>query len=403
MILSSDYHRVTYSRRYFSIALLSIITAFATSSCSNNRQSLKILFLENSIPLQSINDFRKNFNRKFQINFQPSSQLSEIYDTLQQWQLTNNLSKNRELPVTENNTKVVNLTTLGDFWLETAIKQNSLQPLNADRLDGWSKLPQPWQKLVKRNMTGKLALDGQIWGAPYRWGSVVIAYRKDKLQKLGWTPTDWSDLWRKEISDRLSLLDSPRETIGLTLKKLGYSYNTEDLQQVPNLESELLALHRQVKLYSSDTYLQPLILGDTWLAVGWSADVLPISKRYSNIEFVIPQSGTSLWTDLWVKPQLTDSLDKDNERLNSAIAQWISFCWQPKTARQISLFTNGTSPILVGTEPGELSQSLRDNLFLNPEAVNLEDSEFLLPLSAQTQQQYRDLWLKMRRSAAASM
>lgn len=200
MILSSDYHRVTYSRRYFSIALLSIITAFATSSCSNNRQSLKILFLENSIPLQSINDFRKNFNRKFQINFQPSSQLSEIYDTLQQWQLTNNLSKNRELPVTENNTKVVNLTTLGDFWLETAIKQNSLQPLNADRLDGWSKLPQPWQKLVKRNMTGKLALDGQIWGAPYRWGSVVIAYRKDKLQKLGWTPTDWSDLWRKEIA-----------------------------------------------------------------------------------------------------------------------------------------------------------------------------------------------------------
>lgn len=164
-----------------------------------------------------------------------------------------------------------------------------------------------------------------------------------------------------------------------------------------------MALHRQVKLYSSDTYLQPLILGDTWLAVGWSADVLPISKRYSNIEFVIPQSGTSLWTDLWVKPQLTDSLDKDNERLNSAIAQWISFCWQPKTARQISLFTNGTSPILVGTEPGELSQSLRDNLFLNPEAVNLEDSEFLLPLSAQTQQQYRDLWLKMRRSAAASM
>lgn len=132
MILSSDYHRVTCSRRSFSIALLSIITALATSSCSNNQQSLKILLLENSIPLQSINDFRKNLNREFQINFQPSSQLSEIYETLQKWRSSNNLSKNRELPQTENNTKVANLATLGDFWLETAIKQNSLQPLNID-------------------------------------------------------------------------------------------------------------------------------------------------------------------------------------------------------------------------------------------------------------------------------
>ena len=159
--------------------------------------------------------------------------------------------------------------------------------------------------------------------------------------------TDWQDLWQPELRDRISLLDSPRETMGLTLKKLGYSYNTENLDSVPQLETELLALHQQAKLYSSDHYLEPLILGDTWVAVGWSTDILPLLKRYQNIEFVIPQSGTSLWADIWVKPSASPTLSaNDNESIPMLAEQWIDYCWKPQAAKQISLFTDGISPIL---------------------------------------------------------
>ncbi|WP_253274310.1 extracellular solute-binding protein [Myxosarcina sp. GI1] len=358
---------------------------------------MKILLLEDSIPLQSIGDFRKIARQKTKVEFQSQPQLRSIYTHIQDLHRSKDLNNDKSLSSEPlKNRNFTNLATLGDSWLETAIQQNSLQPLSSEELNNWSKLPQPWHKLVRRNSKGKLDANGQIWGAPYRWGSVVIAYRKDKFKQLGWSPTDWSDLWREELRDRISLLDSPRETIGLTLKKLGYSYNTEDLERVANLESELSALHQQVKLYSSDTYLQPLILGDTWLAVGWSADVLSISKRYTDIEFVIPRSGTSLWTDLWVKPRLPES-SEINKALSSTIAQWIDFCWQPKTARQISLFTNGTSPILIGTKLQDLPESLRDNLLLSSAAINFDDSEFLLPLSDRSEQQYRNLWLKIRR------
>lgn len=66
---------------------------------------------------------------------------------------------------------------------------------------------------------------------------------------------------------------------------------------------ELKTLNQQVKFYDSRNYLQPLILGDTWLAVGWSTDIIPLIERYHNIKAVIPLSGTSLWADIWVKPR----------------------------------------------------------------------------------------------------
>jgi spermidine/putrescine-binding protein len=47
-------------------------------------------------------------------------------------------------------------------------------------------------------------------------------------------------------------------------------------------------------------YLKTFSVGDAWVAVGWSSDVLPIAKRMSNVAVVVPKSGTSLWADLWV-------------------------------------------------------------------------------------------------------
>ncbi|WP_319422195.1 extracellular solute-binding protein [Pleurocapsa sp. FMAR1] len=388
------------SRRSFIHATTFIALTQAISGCSNSKADFKIFFLENSIPPQLIKDFHQAINNQAKINFQPQAQLEQIFDSLL------NLHQGKESDADKRKlfdqilSKPViypSLTTLGDFWLSSAIKQNLIQPLTTKDLASWQKLPAIWQKIVQRNDQGNLAADGQIWGAPYRWGSTVIAYQSKKLDKMGVTIKNWSDLWQPELGDRLSLLDSPRETIGLTLKKLGHSYNTENIDSIPELETELLALHKQTKLYSSDHYLEPLILGDTWVAVAWSTDILPLLKRYPDIKLVIPASGASLWTDIWIKPQVSKLINNNNSF--KTIAEWIDFCWQPKAAEQISLFTDGISPILSTIKPEELPSDLRDNLLSNSQVLNSPKSEFLLPLSAKTEQQYRDLWLKIRQSA----
>ena len=389
------------SRRSFLTSTAAITLSQLMLGCSNTSGIPQIFLLEDSIPVQLIGDFRKTLAKGEKIDFKPNTQLRQIFDSLLNWQQSKKSDKKSNSLLDKIFKKSIdhpNLTTLGDSWLQPAIQKNLIQPLSVDDLDGWQKLPFPWQKLVKRNDQGELVADGKIWGAPYRWGSTVIAYRSDKLAKLGLTPTDWADLWRPELRDRISLLDAPREVIGLTLKKLGYSYNVDNLDQISNLESELLALHKQTKLYSSDHYLQPLILGDTWMAVAWSGDVLSLMKRYPNIKFLIPESGTSLWADIWVKPQLpkNQATETDLDNISALITKWINFCWQSKAAQQISLFTNGTSPIFLATSPENLPKNLKNDVFLHSKVLNSNQSEFLLPLSKETAKQYESLWLKTR-------
>ena len=78
------------------------------------------------------------------------------------------------------------------------------------------------------------------------------------------------------------------------------------------------------------------------------------------------------------------------------VDEWIDYCWRSQAAKQISLFTDGISPILSTLKPAEIPQDLQDNIFLNSQILNSDKSEFLLPLTPETERQYRDLWLEIR-------
>ncbi len=342
----------------------------------DSKPTLKIRSLKNGIPAQLVSKFSRDLQPSPLLQVTQEGQLKELFALLQQWKRT---------PEAKNQ---ADLVMLGDYWLTLAIRQKLIQPIDPAKLANWSQLPERWQKLVRRNDDGQLDAKGKVWAAPYRWGSTVIAYRIDKFKDLGWTPTDWSDLWRVELRDRISLPDSAREVIGLTLKKLGKSYNTQQLDQVPNLKKELANLHAQAKLYSSDAYLQPLILGDTWLAVGSSGDILPLLQTQSDIAVVIPASGTALWTDLWVQPA--------SQKPVSLGEKWINFCLQPQIAPQLSLLAKASSPIIVGMKPEALPADVRSNPVLLPDAKILAASDFMLPFSDAGIAQYRSLWQEIR-------
>ncbi|MGD1805039.1 extracellular solute-binding protein [Dapis sp. BLCC M126] len=374
-------------RRNFLIGATAITLAEFLAGCET-QADLKIQLLKNTIPAQMVSKFRGELTSPPKLSFQPQESLSELFSLLQSWQRKllsekQNLSTNK----TEN-IDIANLVTLGDYWLANAIKQELIQPLNSEALQRWKNLPKKWQELVKRNNQGYVDTQGKVWAAPYQWGTTLIAYRVDKFKNLGWEPKDWSDLWRRELKGNISLLNQAREVIGLTLKKLGKSYNTKNIYEVENLKSELIKLNQQVKFYSSEDYLQSLIIGDTWLAVGWSNDILPLVKTHKEIAAVVPQSGTALWANLWVKPAATSE--------TSLTEKWIDFCWQPQIAEQMSILTQITSPILPEINPNDLTSEINNNPLLLPPQEIIEKSEFLIPLAESTIEQYNSVWREIR-------
>lgn len=378
-------------RRSFLIGTGTVALSQILAGCGNqNQATLNIKFLKGSVPNQVVKAFRTSIKQSTKLEFATVAQLENLFDDLQLWQQKNKKSDRERSLIPgislQQPTQVPDILTIGDYWLAPSIEQKLIQPIDPTLLQQWSNLPLRWQELVRRNERGFLDPQGKVWAAPYRWGYTMIAYNRDKFKSLGWQPKDWGDLWREECQGRISLLNHPREVIGLTLKALGKSYNTENLSQVPDLKQQLRRLNQQVKFYSSDTYLQPLILEDTWLAVGWSNDLLPIIQRYRQFEGVIPTSGTAISADLWVLPAGTAS-----QPLNR---NWIDFCWRPQIAQQISLLSKANSPIPVELNRASIQAKLRPLLIPNGQII--QRSEFLLPLSVQARQQYQSLWQEMR-------
>lgn len=419
-----DWH-TTLTRRSLLLGASSLAVSSALTGCAGQIDpTLRLLVLRGSIPPQLIREFRRSFGKQLQqseelrqrmngktgnlsLQVTSSSQVQESFANLQEWKRSAEKQEAdswgtsflKRLPFMGDrfDQSIPELVTVGDYWLTNAIKQKLIAPIDTRLLPAWKQLAQIPQikSLVTRNEQGLPDAQGSVWGAPYRVGTTMIAYRRDIFQQRKLTPPkDWSDLWRPDLRRRIVMLNQARDVIGLTLKKLGQSYNTEDLSKVPTLNQELKALQEQVLFYSSDAYLQPLLLEDVWVAVGWSTDLLPLTQRSRSISVVVPESGTALWADLWVRPINSDS---PNSSTNLAIAaEWINFLWQPTIATQLSLATWALSPALLNSTREQLPEGFQEQPALLPNPKTLQASEFLLPLSEQAIAQYQKVWQDMR-------
>lgn len=378
-------------RRSFLLSLGTVALSQGLMGCRRNASSLQVSLLARSLPPQLVSRFRSSVKSEADLKLSLVSSAEQLFLDLQKGSDPKTAESARQPNLFESisnsilgaSSKNCPLTSLGDYWLQAAIAQDLIRPWATDQISGWNTLDPQWQKMVRRDRQGQLSAQGEIWGAPYRWGATVIAYRKDKFKDLGWTPADWADLWRPELKNKISLLDQPREVIGLTLKKLNHSYNTQNLAAIPSLASELKTLHQQAKFYSSSYYLQPLLLKDTWAAVGWSTDILPALNDEAEIGFVIPQSGTALWSDVWVWPKVGSSDTK-------LLKQWAEFWWQPDVAKALSQFTDAVSSVRQESlPPGATAQFLTRQSWFSK-------SELLEPMAESTTLQYQSLWQQMR-------
>ncbi len=356
----------------------------------------QVQVLRGAVPPQLMGRFRRQLKgTALRINFSPSTTPGNGFDLLRAWAKPAKNDPIANFWPLGRQPELAAIAQIGDAWLTQAIVEGLIVPLDPKAWSAWDKLPAQWQSLVRRDATGLPSAQGQIWAAPYRWGTTTIVYRRDKIaEAFPQGLKDWSDLLRPELTGRLAVLDDPREVIGLGLKAIGNSYNEPDPASVPGLKSWLGKFQRQVRLYSSDSYLQPLLTGDVWAAVAWSTDALPLLRQNSQLAMVVPRSGSAIWADLWVRPS-PDAKTPMPEVAN----RWINHCWEPEAAAMLTQAGRATSPIVTGAE--SWVGQLKERSVLVPSLEQWAKSEFLLPLDAGVIAKYEQLWAAMRRGALA--
>jgi spermidine/putrescine transport system substrate-binding protein len=135
------------------------------------------------------------------------------------------------------------------------------------------------------------------YSVPYMWGTVGIIYNKTMVKEL---VDSWNILWDKKYDKQIFMLDSQRDSIGITLKKLGYSLNTKNLDELEKAKEELILQKDMVQAYVGDEVKDKMILGEAAMAVVWSGDAVFMKKENPDLEYSIPKEGSNLWFDSMV-------------------------------------------------------------------------------------------------------
>ncbi|XP_050385614.1 uncharacterized protein LOC126802107 isoform X2 [Argentina anserina] len=346
---------------------------------------LTVAALRGSVPPSWIKDFMQSQGKRSKLQLKSHASLEGIFS-----ELSMALSRGNVRP---SSVAAADLVSIGDSWLGHAINKVLIEPIQGVEDQDWYKgLSDRWKVYLRRNSEGRIDPDGKIWAAPYRWGCMVIAYKKTKFRKHNLAPImDWADLWRPELAGRISMIDSPREVIGAVLKHMGSSYN--DLQVDGGRDAvrqNLAVLGKQVRLFDSAHYLKAFAVGDVWVAVGWSSDVLPVAKRMPGVAVIVPKSGASIWADLWAIPAVsqleTTQIGGRVRGPSLLIHQWIDFCLQAARALPFKQeVIPGASPSALDSSPTEVLEGkprLDTNLIAGvPAPEILARCEFLEPLS----------------------
>lgn len=221
---------------------------------------------------------------------------------------------------------------------------------------------------------------------PFGWGTTGLLYNSNKLAVA---PVDWDYLWvhQQQLSKRMTLLNDVREVMGGVLRMLGYSYNSKDESQIKQAYEKLKALKPAIAAFDTDAWQNQILAGDLLLAMSYSSDAIRVIKENPSLKYVIPRSGSSLWTDTMVIPKTAPNPD-------GAYA-WIDYMLQPEVAAQMCQRLSFATPNRVAVE--QLPPQVRNNPNLFPPESILQNCERIAPLG-QFDAVYERYWTQLTSS-----
>ena len=248
-----------------------------------------------------------------------------------------------------------------DYMVRQMLEMGLLMELNRDRLSGLNNLMPQFQN-PEYDPENRHSV-------PISWGTTGLIYNSKKLAKV---PEDWEYLWQnKEIlSKRMTLMDDVREVMGATLRMLGYSYNSTNREEVNQAYQKLRELKPAIASFTTDAWKEQILAGDLLIAMGYSADAIEVMEENPDLKYIIPRSGTSLWTDTMVIPKSAPNPE--------AAYAWISFMLEPSVAALVTKTLNFATAN--NTALKNLPEKITKNPTLFPPESVLTKAERITPV-----------------------
>lgn len=268
-----------------------------------------------------------------------------------------------------------------DYMISRMISEGMLQQLNIDNIPNFANIDDSFKKPIYDN-TG-------AYSVPYMWGTVGIIYNKTMVDLPVDQIATWDILWNEKYAGNILMFSNSRDAFGIALKRLGYSFNTTDEDQIREAFDLLKEQKPLVQAYVMDEIYDKMGGGEAALAPYYAGDAVVMIEDNPDLAFVVPKEGTNLFVDAMCIP--TGAANKEAAEL------FINFMCEDltglKNCEYIGYSTPSTNVMSL------LDDDIKNNKIIYPEKAVLDNSENYLGLPSQTTTLIDSLWTELMGSA----
>lgn len=267
-----------------------------------------------------------------------------------------------------------------DEYVDRMRQAGLLQPLDHSAIPNFAAN-------VDKNFQDAAFDPGRKFSMPYMWGTMGIGYRKSKVAR----PESWSAVWGADSSKhagRIAWISEPSSMIGMALKSLGYSFNSESAAEIKEAAALLIRHKHNVKTIAEDNGQDLLASGEVDIAVEWSGDIAQLRSEDPDVDYVIPGEGSYYWQDCLCIPTGAPHPKNAHAFMNflldaevgKDLAEFIEYATPNAAARALTNEAYRTNNITF--PPADIVPKLEPSLYLGESRSKLIEDEWTRILAA---------------------
>lgn len=267
-----------------------------------------------------------------------------------------------------------------DYMVEKLISEDRLEPLNFDNIPNF-------QYIDERFRDPKYD-PGSIYSVPYTWGSVGIIYNSAYVSQEDVADRSWGLLWNENYAGKILMFDNPRDSFAIAELYLGYSLNTDKIEELDAAAAELRKQKPLVQSYVMDQVFQKMQREEAWIAPYYAGDFFTMKEENDNLEFYHPKEGFNIFVDAICIP-------KGSEHKTEA-EYFINFLLEPEICAGNLEYIGYSSPETASLE--FMDPEVANDPITYPDEATRASGEEFFALSIEATQYMNALWLTVKTS-----
>ena len=266
------------------------------------------------------------------------------------------------------------LVIADDYIIETVIAEGLAQKLDRDKIPNFSNINPLYQ--------GQFYDPTDEYTVPYGAGVQTIAYDPALVERQ---ITGYADLWDESFADSIAITANYRVMIGMALKVLGYSYNTNNLDELDEAGELMYKLAGNIRLIKDDFIQDDLVSGEVSTAVMYTSQVTLAKIAKPSLEVVYPKEGIGFGIMGMFIPSQAPNAD--------AAHAFIDYILRPEVSARSFEYLGYYCTTQAADDL--ISDEYKDFLVL-PAEFKSEDMEMIGNISAEAAEKQADIWTQFK-------